>query len=339
MPRKSVHKNTWKETQSRTKNKKTTKLAILVLSAIAALLIVGQMINLLHALLSPWKIDQKRNYTWDQNLAINLVIKNSTFDFLSYIPSDKKITIIHLPDNLIVDVPFGMGKWQLGSVYDLGETNKKGDGSYLIKQTVSTLLGVNVDGILEFRKGGFDDFRKDLNMITLLQNLKSDLTVWEILNLKLALSAASFDKVKKLNLEDLLVLDKGSLADGTKIYTYDPVKIDSIVSNITDPLIREEHKSIAVLNATEKPLLAQSASRLITNLGANVIIISNSNSKSNKSYILGGKSKTVDRLIQIFDKSKCSQDKSCVKISPNQLGVDIQRVEIVVVLGEDYLKK
>lgn len=349
MRSKSVKKSSrrgWKDTQKNIKNKRRTKLALLILAGILTLLVIGQLIKFSHTLLNPWKIDGvKKSYSWNENLTINLVVKNSEVSLLSYIPSEKRITIIKLPDNLLVDVPFNMGKWKLGSVYELGETTKLGFGSKLIEQTVSQTLGIPINGILDFnslktnQKDVIENFRKEANIFEILKNLKTDLTLWEILKLKLALSAVRFDKVKLIDLTNLYILDEEVLADGTKVFTGDPVKIDSIIFDISDPKISGEHKSVAIFNATEEPLLAEGAGRLISNLGANVIVVSNANKKSVKSYVLGEGSQTYQRLIQIFDPSLCSYDKKCDKIPPDELGIGSSRADIIVVLGEDYLKK
>lgn len=346
MRSKSARKRTrsgWKDTQSSIKNKRRTKLALLILALILALLVIGQLIRFSQTLFNPWKVNGvKKSYSWNENLAINLVVKNSSISLLSYIPSEKRITIIKLPDNLLVDVP-NMGEWKLESVYKLGETNKL--GSRLLEQTVSQTLGIPINGILDFsssetnQKDVIEDFRKEANIFEVLKNLKTDLTLWELLKLKLALSAVRFDKVKVIDLTDLYILDDKVLADGTKVYTSDSVKIDSIIANISDPKISGENKSVAIFNATEVPLLAEKAGRLISNIGANVIVVSNANKKSARSYVLGEDSQTYQRLIQIFDPSLCSNDKKCDKISSEQLGIGSSRADIVVVLGEDYINK
>lgn len=340
----------WRNTHNNIKTKKRTKLALLVLLGIIILLFLSQLIRTIHTLSSPWQTEVgKKKYTWDGKLAINLVIQNTStpiqsgstdskaLSLLSYIPSEKKIVITNLPPNLMVEVPSGGGKWQLSSVFQLGESNKKGEGIIFLRKTVSAFLGVGVDGVLEFTKGdSIESFRKEANIFELISNIKSDLTLWEILKLKYALSSVRFDKVKTLDLSDLSILDKEVLADGTKVLGYDPVKVDSIVSNFADPLISQEHLSIAVFNATQKPLLAQGAARLVANLGGNVIVVSNTDKKTAKSYVLGKTSQTQNRLIQIFDLAGCTNDKKCDKISPSELGIVSDRADLIVVLGDDW---
>lgn len=304
------------------------------------LLVLGQLFRFTQTLVKPWGTNIKRDYSWDSKFTTNIVMKDSSVSFFSYNPQEKKISVINLPDNLEVDVTAGMGRWQLSSVFDLGESEKKGGGVIFLKKTLATLLGVPVDGVLIFDSQGnnLEKFRKEINVLALLKNIKSDLSLLDILKLKLALSSVRFDKVEITNLEKLNILDEASLADGTKVYISDPVKLDSVVSEFSDGLISKEHKSVAVFNATNTPLLAQSAGRLITNLGANVIVLANSNKKSERTYILADKSDTANRLLQIFDPKGCTYDKKCEKISTEDLGSSSVRADIIVVLGRDYMK-
>lgn len=336
----SRSKRSWKEIQNSSKNKKKTRLALIVLGAILLLLVLGQLFRLIQILISPWGSGIKKDYGWDSKFSVNLVLKDSSVSFFSYNPQEKKIRIINLPDNLEVDVTNGMGRWQLSSVFDLGESEKKGGGIIFLRKTLSSLLGIPLDGVLQFESGGdqFGKFRKDINIYAQLKSLKSDLSLLDILKLKLALSSVRFDKVEIIKLENLYILDETSLADGTKVYIADPVKLDSLMSDFSDPLISKEHKSIAVFNATDTPLLAQSAGRLITNLGANVIVLANSNKKSERTYIQADKSDTKNRLLQIFDPKGCTYDKDCGKVSTDDLGVSSVRADIIVVLGKDYIK-
>jgi len=122
-------------------------------------------------------------------------------------------------------------------------------------------------------------------------------------------------------------LDKENLADGTPVFTTDQIKLDSVLSDLRDPAIVSEHKSIAVFNATNHPQLAQKWARLITNLGGNVIQISNTSLRQDKTRIWGEQSQTLKRLTQIFS--------CCDKIEPQLEGIS-SRAQINVILGEDF---
>ncbi len=188
-----------------------------------------------------------------------------------------------------------------------------------------------------------DHFRGNLfSGMKILPELHSDLTGFELVRLKLGLLQVRFDRINQIDLEKLSVLEKQKLADGSEVFIVDPIRLDSVMSDLEDPKIKSENLSVAIFNATEYPLLAAKTKRLITNMGGNVIVTQNAPRKVEKSYVdfgstvvEGEKSKTLDRLKQIFDLG-CSKDPKCDKISVADLGLAASRAQIIVILGEDF---
>ena len=307
----------WKEAASKAKSKKSVKLALLVLGLIAGLLVISWAVRFSGIL-----FNSKRNYLWNSEFNINLVLRSSHISLLSYNPKQAKAVIINIPDDTYLEVPRGYGFWQLRSVYGLG-------GDKLLTDTASSFLGVPVDGYLNMEPE--DLIKKNLfSGLNLLSSPKTDLTLWELIKLKLGLSGVRFDKIKEVNLDKLNVLDKDNLPDGTAVYRADPVKLDSVLLDLADPVIVSEHKTIAIFNATNRPQMAKEAARLITNLGGNVIITGNSPGKLDKTAVFGEQSATLKRLRQIFNLSD--------KIDSSKEDREFSRAQINLLLGEDYLK-
>lgn len=328
----------WKAVQSRIKRGKKIKLALIVLGAVVGLVILGQIVNLTKIIISPWKVDGiKRQYLWDGNYNINLVIKTDSISVLIFNPSQKKVTLMKLSENTFLEVPQGFGRWQLSSIYGLG-------GANLLKDSLMSFLGIPIDGFVEFQKPlnqrSVTELvsKNPLTILTILPYIRTDLTPWELVRLKFALSQVRFDKIKNLDLLTLGVLDKMKLADGTEVVIADPVKLDSVLSDFSDPKLEKEHASIAVFNATSYPLLAQKAARIITNLGGNVIGTHNTEDKLDKTYIVGEKSDTLKRLSQIFGLS-CGEAPKCDKIKGLNLGLESSRAQINLMVGEDFYQK
>lgn len=310
------------------------KLALFVLVGVLGLLIISWTIQFTQSLFSPWKLttNKVRNYLWNGEFNINVLIRSDHISLLSYNPKQAKLTLVNIPDETFLEVPYGFGLWQLRAVYELGQSQKKIGGDKLLQDTVSNLLAVPIDGFLDLsslqpQKSAasiLNTLRKNpFSGLELLQALKTDLTVWELIRLKVSLGGVRFDKVSELRLDE--VLDKTNLPDGTPVLTADPVKLDGVLSKLADPTIVSEHKSIAVFNATNRPLLAQKAARLITNLGGNVIITNNAPEPLKKTTISGEKSATLERLRQIF----LSDDKISNKEGSS-------RAQINVTIGEDF---
>lgn len=317
----------WKEKQSETQRKKKIRLALIILCLFIGLILLSWCVRFTQGLFAS---AVPRNYHWSGEFNINLAVRTSSISVLSYNPHEGKITVLNIPDETFVNVPGEYGSWQLRSVYGLGQAP-------LVKETVASFLGVPIDGFLDLnsekpamdfvrilRENPFSGFRY-------LSSMKTDLTVWEILRLKMGISSVRFDKIYEIDLREGNILEKNKLPDGTEIFNADSIRVDSILSGLADPAIVGEHKSIAVFNATDKPQLAQKWARLITNLGGNVIIVSNAEKSIKKTIISGDESLTLKRLRQIFNISG--------NIDQAEEGVVSSRAQINVVLGEDYINK
>ncbi len=352
-------KNNWKVAQKNTRIKKKTKLALLVLGLVIFLLILGQTVRIVNSLSSPFSkeaVKVSRSYQWDSDFNLNLVIKAKGVYLLSYNPNEKRITVIDIPDEAYLEVPGGFGKWQLRSIYDLGQTSQGPGGGELLKRSLSSSFGIPVDGFIEFKgplaeKSGVEiaDFLRQnpLSLTYFLSNIISDLTPWELVRLKLALPQVRFDKVQNIDLKKLKLMDYDRLGDGTQILIADPTKIDSALINFIDTKIRGEHLEIAIFNATSYPGLALQAARIITNMGGNVIMTTNADQKQSKTTVLGEKSATSKRLSQIFG-SDCKKAPNCDRIGCNpgdknqenclieDPGIKSSRAQINVILGEDF---
>lgn len=313
----------WKTVQSRHKQKKKIKLALLAVALLGALFIAGALVNLTKTLTSPWQLDSQKNYRWDGSFNINVVVRGESVSLISFNPSQKRATVIVIPDSTYLDVPGGFGKWQIRSVYDLG-------GGSLLERTLTSFLAVPVDGFIQL-KGGGEDYvdwirQNPLNLFLSLQNIESDLTPLELLQFNLKLFQVRYDKIQRINLESSLVLDKVALADQTEVLIGDPVRLDSVLTSLADEAVKTERKTVAVFNATERSLIAQKAARMITNLGGNVIQTTNASIKSDKTFIWGEESATLQRLRQIFN--CCGKLESLEGIS--------SRAQINVALGKDF---
>ncbi len=341
MPKKSAQKVAWKINQSDSKKKKKIKLAVTVLVLIFAVILLGQIVRVGKVLVSPWNFPQEaKNYQWDDRFNINLVIKAKSIAVLSLNPAEKQATIINLPDNTFTEVAGGFGKWQLRSVYGLGQSEGN-RGSVVLKQTISAFLGIPVDGFLEFDGDLAGINPSDLvqkyhqslfSGITDIGNIRTDLTPLELARLKFKLTGVRFDKIQSIDLSKTGILDSQELSDGTKVYVGDSAKLDTVLSEFIDPVVRGEGTTVAVLNATDHPQLAQKAARLIANLGGSVIITSNAEKTYRHTQVLGKKSPTLVRLTQIFDLG-CKKSLECDKIDSS---VETSRAQINIILGEDF---
>lgn len=349
-PKKSS-KSSWKDVQTKNQIKRRSKIALIVLAIIIGLLAVSWSISFVRNLFSPLTKDVVvKNYRWDGNFNINFAVRTSDIAVFSYSPKDKKITLIKIPNETFVEVPRGFGLWQLQSVYGLGK-------GQLLKDTLTAFLGIPIDAYIDF--AGNEDIKNVKQAAEVLgknpfsgfsfTQINTDLSFWELIKLKLGMNSVRFDKLSEIDLSESSALGKDYLPDGTEIYSTDQIKLDSLLSELLDPTIVSEQKSIAVFNATGHPQLATKWARLITNMGGNVISTSNAKKVVKKTQVIGSPSMTLARLKQIFEidcqsspkcdnKSLSSEEKED-KISPTDEDIVSSRGQINLFLGEDYLIK
>lgn len=348
MPSKSaLKKSGWKTVQTKNKIKKQSRLALGILLLAGLILLISWTVRLTKNIFSPLKNNPEiiRNYKWDKEFNINLVIRTDKTALFSYNPKEGRIVIVNIPDETFLEIPYGFGNWQLRAVYKLGESQKNIGGDKLLVETLTNFLGVPIDGFLDFEDlpaqkdpaKMIEEARKNPFWgLDLLSKLKTNLTLWELVKLKSGIASVRFDKIKQINLEKILNPD--NLADGTEILTVDTVKIDSILTDLRDPAIVSEHKSIAVYNATDHPQLAQKWARLITNLGGNVVITANAESRLQNTIVRGEESLTEKRMRQIFALG-CQNNPNCGTIDPAMEDIVSSRTQINIFLGEDYFTK
>lgn len=327
----------WKAAHSKKQIAKKTRWALVALAVIFGLIVIGRAAKLTESFFKP----QKR-FHWNGDFNINILIKAKGISLLSFSPKSEKITLIDIPDNTYLQVAKGFGNWELRSVYNLG-------GNILLRDTLSNFFALPIDGYLNFSSSNSQkeslelvtELRKNpFFIITILSAVKTDLSPFELLRLQMGLSKVRFDKVRHIKL-DSVVLDEEMLADGSQVLVADPVKLDSILSELVDPSIQSEHLSIAVFNSTDSPGLAQKAARLITNIGGDVIITANAQNNFKQTRVYGKESKTLERMKQIFENACQNRTKSpnCDKIDPNLEELVSSRAKINIFLGEDYIEK
>lgn len=355
-------KTGWVNNTSKPAKSNKVMLALIVLGLIILLIIVGKIFSVITGFQKPVYASSniQRNYLWDKNSKINFVVKSDKISVVSFDPNEKNVTILTLPDNLYVNAPGGMGSWKVASLYELGQSNAEKNGGNLLKQAVSNFLGVPVEGYIVFKNDLAEDSVEELlenirdgfwNGFSMTASLNTDFTPLELLSLNSGLRSIRFDKVIAYDMEDFNVLDSETLADGTNVYTSDPVRVDSIASKFFNTQVSEEKLPVAIFNSTDYPGLAQKAARIVSNLGGNVIISTNGSKTESKTVVYikdVEKDLATPQVLGSVFASDCSDSLKCDIIVCNlseetqnkQCQPDPQiiesRAQINVVLGEDF---
>jgi hypothetical protein len=342
-----------KEDQSVKKSLKSVKPALLALGVLLLLVFLGRIASFLFSLNQPYTpgLADFKSYPWDTKSSYNLLYavqneqkKLSEISFINLQPRQKEVTILHISDLVYVDVPRGYGEWTIGSIFPLGQEDG-GRGTTLLRLAVSRLVGLPLDGIV-INQGGqssaeelISSLRKNqLAVLGLAGNIKSNVTTWELLTLSKFLSSVRTDKVISLDLAKSTITESKLLPDSSRVLGIDNIQLDSFIrNNLADAAFTDENVTIAIFNATSHPGLAQSASRMVTNMGGTVVFIGNTETYQAKTVVLdisddpSSLEITKKRLIEIF--APWCQKEVCTSSDPK---VTSARSQLVIVLGEDF---
>lgn len=316
-------------------------IGITALVILLCLIILGKTISLVGGLSQPFAPDSKtisKQSTWDGKGVINVAILADKSYILSFNPYQETLLVLKVPDETYLKVPFNFGKWSLGSVYQLGQSEPTVIGALLYKKTLEENLGIPINSYIIDQKSK-DSFEKKLanlrqnplENIDFLQQIKTDLSFLEYWNLFWQIRGVRFDKVKILDLGESDLTSWIVLRDGTRVISIEQDELDIFIQKyFADSKIKDEGLSIGIYNTTLHSGLAEQAARIIENMGGRVVFTANSKSHLDQTIIVGGKSYTNNILTQIFTPQELSS-------LPESL--DSSRADINLFLGEDYFMK
>jgi len=258
-------------------------------------------------ILGSWLIKGVKASQWDGQDQFGWVIQTEEIRVKIIIPSQKKLVTLIIPNNTIVKVGFGFGEYRINKVYELGKlANQAGK---VLTRTIQEFLGVGIKG---WQVG-----------------TKSNLSWWDNFRLKW-LETFAVNQTKVVELKDKPSWQAEQLSDGSLIYRVNQVWLDELVhQEIFDQEVSQEGLTVAVLNASGVDGVANDISRLISNLGIEVRLVSNLAAQERSEVVISQKSqKDTKTLKKIID----------------SLGIDTvrvgdileQRSDMVVIIGRDY---
>lgn len=333
-------------------------------------LLVGMFSQFISKLTKPINLHLSKEFKWDGDSSLNFLIaskkeldssyeqRSSTIgqssgriSLISLHPLSKKAIVLHLPEEIYLEVPKEFGEWNLGSIYRLGQDEKPPIGASLLQLAISKLVGLPVDAVIVTENVTYAKDPEELikrvrqhptSIIGLLSGIETNLTPLETIKLFWLLSLVRSDKIQSINLEDSSLTESKLLPDSTRVLGIDNLRLDTFVrEHMADENIQDEGISVAIFNATSRAGLAQEAARFVTNLGGNVVLISSSDIKQEKNQIFIKdsygrnlvESKSAKRLSKMFAPD-CLK-KLCEVKDPK---IANSRAQISIVLGEEFFK-
>ena len=264
---------------------------------------------------------------WDGSGKISLVIISNPLLLVTFDKPEETASVISIPSNTFINVPYGYGSYKISSIYPLGELEPKRGGGRLLASTIESVFGVPVDGFIGGKKGVFENIiinnKEDylsvkMSLFSLKNlfnpfavagfvksNINTNLSSYDILRLWLEFRNIRFDKVSVYNLSHLDILSDEKLPDLSQVKIIDPDKLDKVLEGVfEDSKVREENLSIVVTNTSGVLGIAASCGRIIANMGAKLVATQTGDTANERCIIKGDahslKSYTATRLRRIW---------------------------------------
>lgn len=340
-----------KQKQQSKKAHSNVKLAFLALGIIILLVFLAKFLGAIISLWQPLGINitKTEHYSLNSDISANIVFlslgadTNNKISLVNFDPKGGRASVLHLSDQIYMDLPKGMGQWRVGSIFQLGQEEEPQVGAKLLKMSLTKLLGMPVDRIvitsnnkpiedliLEWRKNPF-------NILPFVSSSKSDLTKLEVMKLSWDMSRVRSDKITSLDFARSNITDSKLLPDSSRVLGVNTVALDVFIrENLADKSLSDESISVAIFNGTEVPGLASEIGRIVTNMGGNVVTMANTANLQAKTSVFTKDKDTKESLtlnrLQQFLAPNCL-NKDC---TVSDIRVDSSRAQINIVLGEDY---
>jgi len=289
----------WKKEQKKKKAQEKKSRVILGIFFLISifLLVMGGIL---------WK--KTKNSIWDGKSNISIVYQDDNRIRLKILLTEtNKVILFNIPKTTLVQAGFGYGEYQLKNIYKLG--NLEGYGGKVLSRAISDLLGINIKGFA---------VKKDTN-----------LTWWD------KWRVLWFEKLtaKKKGVFDLgkhEAFNKEKTSGGIEVFRVSDILIDEFVNReMFDERLVNESLSMAVLNASGVEEMAKNVSRIISNAGGEVRLVSNLENKDNSKILIADKKNKDAFTIKFL--------KSIVLVNEIEIADIIEyRSDIVLIIGKDY---
>jgi len=326
--------------KTRKDKKKVKKVIKNIFFRLLILLVLGGICLLLFFLCQGFK-----KSVWDGKNNINLVIQMERTFIYTFHPDDEILNIISLPNDLYLETAREYGEYKLKNIYQLGEVEKVGGGE-LLRMSLQNLFVVPIDGYIvktpkiqsaSWRtKSQSENLEKgrltSLYFCLLTRNYETNLSGWDLIRVFNHLNKLKFNNINLVKIEETILFKKEELADGSEVFRLETLQIDDFSQKqFTDKHFLNEGLKLSVFNATNYSGLAKNASRLLKNIGGEIVSSKDEDQTFERSILYYNneeqkKTYSFKKIRQIFQIEEVLLD--------SEIEGDVR-----LVLGRDYLER
>ena len=244
-----------------------------------------------------------------------------------------------IPGNTYITLARGFGEYKINNIYHLGEQEDIGGGE-LLRLSLQKFLAVPVDGYIIAEKQRIENKKQEekteetrltfLYRCLFKKKCQTNFTVKDLFFVWFRIANLNFRDIKLFNLWEMKAVDKEKLPDETIIFRVDQLKMDELSFQLfSNSRVLNEEITVSIYNSTDQPGLAQETARLVRNIGAEVIDVSNKHNQKKESFLYYKnerirESYTLERLKKTYPVLKVKENKSLEEDISLVLGKDME---------------
>ncbi len=290
----------WQREQKQRKKYKSRQVIGFVLFIIFIILLLG----------IGWRVyGDLKNSVWDGENRLNLVLNIKPISLVSFDPGSQTISFLTIPDGTYIEATGDYGPYRIEKIYSLGKL--EGKGIEFLADSLETFFGLPIDGWIDAEgnwqeRGGAKQLLLGLIGLGVKEKSLTNLSRWDLARLWLMVNRTRAHKIEAVDLGETTVAEEFNLPDGTQARKIENQRISRIISNLfTDYRFREEGLAIAIMNASDKPGLANKAANLVSNIGGRLVEVGDWPEKLENCLIKttpsARKTYTSKKLVNVFD--------------------------------------
>lgn len=229
---------------------------------------------------------------------ISLVLAGDPTTVVLFDRDEQKMVLLSFPAGANISGVSGVGQYSLEALWNLGKIDPR--DRQLLPQSLEETAAVPIPwylgpaAVLPAFSGSLDQVRQVFSFSEVIPFLSGKYRTNLSLPLFLALVSGTAglkpQDTSLLKVSLTTALTENKLADGTKIEVVDPDRLEVLVgTNFEDERVRREGVHLAVYNTTKAPELGRRAERLLSHVGALVILVGNDSPEIDECLVSGQK--------------------------------------------------
>lgn len=237
----------------------------------------------------------------------NVVIDGDPTVVASWQPKRDRLVLVTIPASYTIEAVRGLGKYPIRSLWQLGTMEE--EGGFVLAQSLEAATGIPIPWYLGEVRGNI--FSLGTLAAIVAGEIKTNMPISTFFSILWQFRLHPNTKTTEIPLGDANVT-RETAPDGTILTLLAPEALDTILGDeFEEHGVRSEKFTVAVINTTQTPGLAERVARIIERIGGNVVRLGNEEQSVDRCQIRGASdhinSETAQVIAALFDCAKTSQ--------------------------------